>query len=153
MKIPNSNSYSCLGSDCSYNSDMDLSCCIICLSDIGQSPHCTMVPCGHRFHTMCIQPWLVQKGDCPICRSTVSCCQHGHLGAHDTPVLVSIIDTQRDTIQSLQRDTKIAEESNTCLRMQIAIIMESFGDLERKYELCQLLMSRPLWLESVRMSL
>jgi hypothetical protein len=27
------------------------------------------VDCGHSYHVLCIQQWLVQKNQCPICKA------------------------------------------------------------------------------------
>jgi len=38
--------------------------------------HCVtfMEPCGHRFHRGCIQRWLANSQQCPLCKRTVSAC-------------------------------------------------------------------------------
>lgn len=35
-----------------------------------QAPHVEF-NCKHRFHTLCIRPWLIQKRTCPVCRGDV----------------------------------------------------------------------------------
>eukprot|EP01052_Picozoa_sp_SAG31_P004876 SAG31_NODE_207_length_20316_cov_20.465400_6_plen_575_part_00 len=36
-----------------------------------KSCHVTTFPCGHKFHTGCILPWLARSNTCPTCRHTV----------------------------------------------------------------------------------
>ena len=32
--------------------------CVVCLSALGKPSTCSMVRCGHFFHTKCINDWL-----------------------------------------------------------------------------------------------
>ncbi|MBA0751490.1 hypothetical protein Gogos_000410, partial [Gossypium gossypioides] len=43
--------------------------CSICLESFGEGEVLTQLPCGHRFHFACLNPWLRTCGDCPYCRS------------------------------------------------------------------------------------
>lgn len=43
--------------------------CGICLESFGEGDLLTRLPCGHRFHFACLDPWLRTCGDCPYCRS------------------------------------------------------------------------------------
>jgi len=55
--------------------------CVICLDDfnesIDQSPHeasdsaAVYLPCGHRFHSCCVNEWLREHNLCPTCRESV----------------------------------------------------------------------------------
>ena len=40
--------------------------CSICFENINTVE--TILPCGHFFHKICINPWLDLRGNCPICR-------------------------------------------------------------------------------------
>ncbi|OLY80065.1 Receptor homology region, transmembrane domain- and RING domain-containing protein 5 [Smittium mucronatum] len=43
--------------------------CSMCLDDFIQNSKIRKLPCGHKFHTECIDPWLMkQSALCPICR-------------------------------------------------------------------------------------
>ncbi|KAF0690831.1 Aste57867_17819 [Aphanomyces stellatus] len=42
--------------------------CSICLEDLVVGSQARMVPCFHRFHPQCIDPWLKDKAECPICK-------------------------------------------------------------------------------------
>ncbi|XP_040381463.1 RING-H2 finger protein ATL74-like [Oryza brachyantha] len=43
--------------------------CAICLSDFADGERVRLLPaCGHRFHVVCIDRWLVAHCSCPTCR-------------------------------------------------------------------------------------
>ncbi|KAH6716186.1 hypothetical protein BKA61DRAFT_339366 [Leptodontidium sp. MPI-SDFR-AT-0119] len=43
--------------------------CSICIADFVDSEEVRVLPCNHRFHPACIDPWLLNvSGTCPICR-------------------------------------------------------------------------------------
>ncbi|KAH7348819.1 hypothetical protein BKA65DRAFT_268437 [Rhexocercosporidium sp. MPI-PUGE-AT-0058] len=43
--------------------------CSICISDFSNDEEVRVLPCNHRFHPECIDPWLLNiSGTCPICR-------------------------------------------------------------------------------------
>ncbi|KAK7316762.1 hypothetical protein RJT34_00469 [Clitoria ternatea] len=43
--------------------------CSICLQDLEDEEFVRILPkCGHIFHLVCIEKWLVQQESCPICR-------------------------------------------------------------------------------------
>jgi len=44
--------------------------CSICLEPISEAAG--LLPCGHHYHGHCIQQWLVEHGDCPVCRQSIS---------------------------------------------------------------------------------
>ena len=45
--------------------------CSICLSEQWSTDHCLQLPCGHIFHSGCVDPWLLSRGNCPMCRHHV----------------------------------------------------------------------------------
>ncbi|XP_027341043.1 NEP1-interacting protein 1-like [Abrus precatorius] len=48
------------------------SCCSICFQDFEDGEFIRILPnCGHFFHLVCIDKWLVQQGSCPMCRTYV----------------------------------------------------------------------------------
>ncbi|OEL29769.1 hypothetical protein BAE44_0009212 [Dichanthelium oligosanthes] len=47
--------------------------CAICLSDFADGERIRVLPvCGHRFHVVCVDRWLVLHCSCPTCRRRLS---------------------------------------------------------------------------------
>jgi len=52
------------------NEDKD---CCICLDELGEGELIRMLPCGHEYHTPCIDRWLTtQQHQCPICKRDIT---------------------------------------------------------------------------------
>lgn len=46
--------------------------CSICLEDYESGATLRVLPCGHRFHTHCVDPWLIEQSrTCPLCSKSV----------------------------------------------------------------------------------
>lgn len=45
--------------------------CSICLETFQEGDVLTCLPCEHRFHTCCLDPWVKSCGDCPNCRTAI----------------------------------------------------------------------------------
>ena len=45
--------------------------CCICLDRFSEGDRLSRLPCYHRFHPPCLQPWLQNCGDCPYCRAII----------------------------------------------------------------------------------
>ena len=45
--------------------------CSICLEEFGSDAQLKVLPCGHWYHTQCIDKWLVGHVDCPLCKRDV----------------------------------------------------------------------------------
>eukprot|EP00933_Yihiella_yeosuensis_P052498 TRINITY_DN50593_c0_g1_i1.p1 TRINITY_DN50593_c0_g1~~TRINITY_DN50593_c0_g1_i1.p1 ORF type:complete len:421 (-),score=89.00 TRINITY_DN50593_c0_g1_i1:82-1344(-) len=45
--------------------------CMVCLCDFELADECRRLPCGHVFHTQCVDEWLRRCTDCPICKANV----------------------------------------------------------------------------------
>ncbi|XP_057767895.1 probable E3 ubiquitin-protein ligase XERICO isoform X1 [Salvia miltiorrhiza] len=46
--------------------------CAVCLDQINGDPETLMqLRCGHRFHTLCLLPWLEANAHCPCCRMQI----------------------------------------------------------------------------------
>ncbi|KAJ3062586.1 hypothetical protein HDU98_001532 [Podochytrium sp. JEL0797] len=46
----------------------DVPCCPVCLEDFMAYEVLRQLPCEHRFHRRCIDPWLSKSSLCPTCR-------------------------------------------------------------------------------------
>ena len=44
--------------------------CPICLEPSCKEKPLSPLPCGHYFHTKCVESWITQGGGCPICRDS-----------------------------------------------------------------------------------
>lgn len=49
----------------------ELKDCIICMEEFAEGQEQKTLPCFHRFHTACVDKWLVERGCCPICKHRV----------------------------------------------------------------------------------
>lgn len=47
--------------------ESETSCCI-CMDEIPVSHAARRLPCGHLFHSACLQKWIAQHRECPLCR-------------------------------------------------------------------------------------
>ncbi|KAF3785439.1 E3 ubiquitin-protein ligase [Nymphaea thermarum] len=45
--------------------------CSICLERFVVGEGLIRLPCGHRFHPVCLDPWITTCGDCPYCRTCI----------------------------------------------------------------------------------
>ncbi|KAL8492932.1 hypothetical protein ACS0TY_024218 [Phlomoides rotata] len=47
--------------------------CAVCLEQLKAPPPLKLMqlPCGHRFHTNCLLPWLEANAHCPCCRMQI----------------------------------------------------------------------------------
>ncbi|KAJ4811984.1 RING-H2 finger protein ATL79 [Rhynchospora pubera] len=45
--------------------------CAICLSEFLEGERVRVLPnCGHGFHAICVEEWIVTRSNCPTCRTT-----------------------------------------------------------------------------------
>ncbi|KAL4223716.1 hypothetical protein ACF0H5_017183 [Mactra antiquata] len=45
--------------------------CAICLEKFFLKQKLRVLPCGHYFHTKCVDPWLVRSHTCPLCKLNI----------------------------------------------------------------------------------
>ncbi|CAA0807456.1 RING/U-box superfamily protein [Striga hermonthica] len=50
--------------------------CSICLESFSQGDKLARLPCGHRYHFRCLEPWVRTCGDCPYCRRGIDVNSH-----------------------------------------------------------------------------
>ncbi|KAI9225839.1 MAG: hypothetical protein DHS80DRAFT_33324 [Piptocephalis tieghemiana] len=50
--------------------DLIITTCAVCLDDFDLGDQLRALPCGHRYHLECIDPWLTEKSSaCPMCKT------------------------------------------------------------------------------------
>ena len=48
--------------------------CSVCLDSFAEGDELSLLPCTHKFHNKCIQPWVRQSGTqalCPLCKTAI----------------------------------------------------------------------------------
>ena len=45
--------------------------CSVCLDEYAERDRLRLLPCGHRFHSKCIDRWLESNRACPICKKDI----------------------------------------------------------------------------------
>ncbi|KAF5951819.1 hypothetical protein HYC85_009763 [Camellia sinensis] len=50
--------------------------CSICLESFMEGDELICLPCTHRFHLGCLDPWVRTCGDCPYCRRVIVATSH-----------------------------------------------------------------------------
>lgn len=43
--------------------------CVICMDEFSEGETLRQLPCGHRFHILCIDAWLQRNDRCPTCKA------------------------------------------------------------------------------------
>ena len=46
--------------------------CSVCLSSFEDGDVLKVLPCKHFFHKVCLDPWFIKEGSCPICRQSLA---------------------------------------------------------------------------------
>ncbi|KAL0979032.1 hypothetical protein UPYG_G00179580 [Umbra pygmaea] len=78
-KIKGQRESSCGASDSLSSSST--SDCAICLEKYIDGEELRVIPCAHRFHKKCVDPWLLQHHTCPHCRHNIIEQKKGNPGA------------------------------------------------------------------------
>ena len=79
-----------------YSKRFGFTNCAICLGDIQTG---SQTSCGHTYHTDCIQKWLVQNDNCPLCRQTCTLIQTDKDVKINTIYDVIKLNNRRESIQ------------------------------------------------------
>jgi hypothetical protein len=45
--------------------------CVVCLGDLEAGDELRALTCGHSFHAGCVDPWLLERQTCPLCKDDV----------------------------------------------------------------------------------
>ena len=51
--------------------------CTVCLDEYKSGDVVRTLPCMHQYHKSCIDPWLLENGDCPMCKQRID--NDGHV--------------------------------------------------------------------------
>ncbi|KAA0716781.1 E3 ubiquitin-protein ligase znrf3 [Triplophysa tibetana] len=78
-KVKGQRETSCGASDSLSSSST--SDCAICLEKYIDGEELRVIPCAHRFHKKCVDPWLLQNHTCPHCRHNIIEQKKGNPGA------------------------------------------------------------------------
>lgn len=70
--------YSCTETDTEGRVSSASSDCSICLESFMENDVLVSLPCGHRFHSSCLNPWVRTRGDCPYCRRSILLGKESH---------------------------------------------------------------------------
>ncbi|KNA17098.1 hypothetical protein SOVF_083360 [Spinacia oleracea] len=54
-----------------FSKKIDIGDCVICCTAYRNRDSVTTLPCAHQYHKDCIEPWLVKKRICPLCKKEV----------------------------------------------------------------------------------
>ena len=70
-KPTSSNTSSSSSTESSSNDPDQDNTCSICMSEFEDGETIRRLPCFHAYHSSCIDQWLKQKAQCPVCRADV----------------------------------------------------------------------------------
>jgi hypothetical protein len=45
--------------------------CTVCMEDLVVGDEVRVLPCFHKYHRGCIDQWLSQSGNCPVCKNSI----------------------------------------------------------------------------------
>ena len=112
---------------------MNVHTCTICLESCDRA-FCRLTACGHRFHSKCLQPWLVQHANCPLCRTTDIACQHGPLRCHPKSTLTVVIELQLIQLQSMGYELATARDEEIMHQLSIQSLVDAIHQYEQRLD-------------------
>jgi hypothetical protein len=59
---------------CALASAKTNSACTICLCKVKKQTPAYDIECGHRFHPECLEKWVMERPNCPTCRTAIVTC-------------------------------------------------------------------------------
>lgn len=109
------------GKDCASNDEHPG--CSICTEDFEMGQDLRVLPCNHRFHPECVDPWLLNvSGTCPLCRVDLNPTISNESTPNEANPPLETDPSQRrrsafrDILSLGQRPNSSAEERITALR-------------------------------------
>jgi hypothetical protein len=99
--------------------------CIVCQEEAQEGERMRAIrACQHLFHARCVDPWLLSKGTCPMCRNQVL-------------IINRTQEVVRDTSSMLRglADTMVSEPRLNRVREQIQELLEQTNSLLQPTEL------------------
>lgn len=82
--------------------------CAICLEDYKVKDSLRELPCKHLFHKVCVDPWLLEKRTCPLCKKNiVSECQE----QTQVTTNVEMVEQSLETVYEVDEEAEVASSS------------------------------------------
>ncbi|GAN09073.1 conserved hypothetical protein [Mucor ambiguus] len=98
--------------------------CIICLQPlITSGDHPAVIPCGHVYHRGCLQPWVREHRNCPLCKK--ACTQQKII----SPLYLSSDNEQTQTYHA------DASEETQVLQIQLLHLRQEKETVQQRYNI------------------
>jgi hypothetical protein len=94
--------------------------CVVCMEPCETCETCCILPCLHKFHSVCIHPWLMENATCPICRVSSASCNRGTLDQHPHQVIATMLRIVCCSNVTMERDLQEANDHILSLEMLLA---------------------------------
>jgi len=73
--------------------------CAICLSDYTEDEELRDLPCGHHFHSTCVDQWLRHKKHCPLCQQNIETARD--VASHSTATVTTSLQAYPNQSRNL----------------------------------------------------